>query len=162
MDKNYNTIQPLSQSDLYFVPRRRLDKMLVNSKALDEDIKGDLAYELLLRHKTQDRIRNFKKDMPVYTSFDIARYIEESEDVLETKEDKATLVKVLRGALEWANRDFRKEFAKLKKLEEEYHTHRMNIDILRGNIKTIEENIDVIKKRIREFDNEEKKDGRVQ
>lgn len=64
--------------------------------------------------------------------------------------------------LEWANRDFRKEFAKLKKLEEEYDTHCVNIDILRGNIKTIEENIDVIKKRIREFDNEEKKDNGVQ
>ncbi|MGN0491840.1 hypothetical protein [Ruminococcus sp.] len=89
---------------------------------------------------------------------DVKYFVHKSRDVFKKKWEKDRLKYALYGALEWANRDFRKEFAKLKELESEYDTHCVNIDILRGNIKTIEENIDVIKKRIREFDNEEKKD----
>lgn len=95
-------------------------------------------------------------------NIDVKYYVHKSRDVFKKKWEKDRLKSALYGALEWANREFRKEFAQLKKLEEEYDTHCVNIDILRGNIKTIEENIDVIKKRIREFDNEEKKDNGVQ
>ena len=105
-------------------------------------------------------IRRMKNKLRPF-SFDAALYVILNRDVFKTAEEQKQALRTMKEAVEWANRDYKKEFAKLKKLEEEYHTHCMNIDILRGNIKTIEENIDVIKLRIREFDNKEKKDNGV-
>ena len=143
------------------VSRDRLNLILADLREQFLRTRRAISLEEVKRGKKCSEVLCLKSRLK-RENIDIPTFVIKSVDVFNTKEERTILINSLYGALEWANREFRKEFAKLKKLEEEYDTHCVNIDILRGNIKTIEENIDVIKKRIREFDNEEKKDNGVQ
>ena len=143
------------------VSRDRLNLILADLREQSLRTRRAISLEEVKRGKKCSEVLCLKSRLK-RENIDIPTFVIKSVDVFNTKEERTILINSLYGALEWANREFRKEFAKLKKLEEEYDTHCVNIDILRGNIKTIEENIDVIKKRIREFDNEEKKDNGVQ
>ena len=161
MIKKENIRQQAFHKDLVPLTKDRLLFLLNDMREQLASTKNTLSGEEERRAKKSIRIKDLEGRLK-RENIDIKYYVHKSRDVFKKKWEKDRLRYALYGALEWANRDFRKEFAKLKKLEEEYDTHCVNIDILRGNIKTIEENIDVIKKRIREFDNEEKKDNGVQ
>lgn len=143
------------------ISRDRLNLILADLREQSLRTRRAISLEEVKRGKKCSEVLCLKSRLK-RENIDIPTFVIKSVDVFNTKEERTILINSLYGALEWANRDFRKEFAQLKKLESEYDTHCVNIDILRGNIKTIEENIDVIKKRIREFDNEEKKDNGVQ
>lgn len=143
------------------ISRNRLNLILADLREQSLRTRRAISLEEVKRGKKCSEVLCLKSKLK-RENIDIPTFVIKSVDVFKTKEERTILINSLYGALEWANREFRKEFAQLKKLESEYDTHCVNIDILRGNIKTIEENIDVIKKRIREFDNEKKKDNGVQ
>ena len=161
MIKKENIRQQAYHKDLVPLTKDRLLFLLNDMREQLASIKNTLSGEEERRAKKSIRIKDLEGRLK-REQIDVKYFVRKSRDVFKKKWEKDRLKYALYGALEWANRDFRKEFSKLEKLEEEYDTHCVNIDILRGNIKTIEENIDVIKKRIREFDNEEKKDNGVQ
>lgn len=161
MIKKENIRQQAYHKDLVPLTKDRLLFLLNDMREQLAITKNTLSGEEERRAKKSIRIKDLEGRLK-RENIDVKYFVHKSRDVFKKKWEKDRLKYALYGALEWANRDFRKEFAKLKKLESEYDTHCVNIDILRGNIKTIEENIDVIKKRIREFDNEEKKDNGVQ
>lgn len=161
MIKKENIRQRAFHKDIVPLTKDRLLFLLNDMREQLASTRNTLSGEEERRAKKSIRIKDLEGRLK-RENIDVKYFVRKSRDVFKKKWEKNRLKYALYGALEWANRDFRKEFAKLKKLEEEYDTHCVNIDILRGNIKTIEENIDVIKKRIREFDNEEKKDNGVQ
>ena len=161
MIKKENIRQQAFHKDIVPLTKDRLLFLLNDMREQLASTKNTLSGEEERRTKKSIRIKDLEGRLK-RENIDVNYFVRKSRDVFKKKWEKDWLCSAIYGALEWANRDFRKEFAKLKKLESEYETHCVNIDILRGNIKTIEENIDVIKKRIREFDNEEKKDNGVQ
>ena len=161
MSKQENIRQRAFHKDLVPLTKDRLLFLLNDMREQLAITKNTLSGEEERRAKKSIRIKDLEGRLK-REQIDVKYFVRKSRDVFKKKWEKDWLCSAIYGALEWANRDFRKEFAQLKKLESEYDTHCVNIDTLRGNIKTIEENIDVIKKRIREFDNEEKKDNGVQ
>ena len=161
MIKKENIRQQAFHQDIVPLTKDRLLFLLNDMREQLALTKNTLSGEEERRAKKSIRIKDLEGRLK-RENIDVKYFVHKSRDVFKKKWEKERLKSAIYGALEWANRDFRKEFAQLKKLEVEYDTHCVNIDTLRGNIKTIEENIDVIKKRIREFDNEEKKDNGVQ
>ena len=161
MSKQENIRQQTFRQDITPLTKDRLLFMLNDMREQLALTKNTLSGEEERRAKKSIRIKDLEGRLK-REQIDVKYFVRKSRDVFKKKWEKDWLCSAIYGALEWANRDFRKEFSKLKKLESEYDTHCVNIDILRGNIKTIEENIDVIKRRIREFDNKEKKDDGVQ
>lgn len=157
MSKQENVRQQAFHKDIVPLTKDRLLFLLNDMREQLASTKSTLSGEEERRAKKSIRIKDLEGRLK-REQIDVKYFVNKSRNVFKKKWERDRLRSALYGALEWANRDFRKEFAKLKKLEEEYDTHCVNIDILRGNIKTIEENIDVIKRRIREFDNEENKD----
>lgn len=161
MIKKENIRQQAFHQDIVPLTKDRLLFLLNDMREQLASTKNTLSGEEERRAKKSIRIKDLESRLK-REHIDVKYFVRKSRDVFKSKWEKDWLCSAIYGALEWANRDFRKEFAQLKKLESEYDAHCVNIDILRGNIKTIEENIDVIKKRIREFDDEEKKDNGVQ
>ena len=155
MIKKENIRQQAFHKDIVPLTKDRLLFLLNDMREQLALTKNTLSGEEERRAKKSIRIKDLEGRLK-RENIDVKYFVHKSRDVFKKKWEKDILRCALYGALEWANRDFRKEFAQLKKLEVEYDTHCVNIDTLRGNIKTIEENIDVIKKRIREFDSENK------
>ena len=143
------------------VSRDRLNLILADLREQFLRTRRAISLEEVKRGKKCSEVLCLKSRLK-RENIDIPTFVIKSVDVFNTKEERTILINSLYGALEWANREFRKEFAQLKKLEEEYDTHCVNIQTLKGNIQVIEDNIQIVKKRIREFDNQEKKDDGVQ
>ena len=104
------------------------------------------------------RLKQYKNELKERAGFDIHQYVDDSRDVFETKEEVSCLVHAINSSLKWAKEQNVDERKKLDELQKNYDNHKVSMQRLYDELQILEEDIDVIKKRIREFDSEEKKD----
>src|SRR5574344_2533160 len=111
MIKKENTRQQTFHKDIVPLTKDRLLFLLNDMREQLTITKNTLSGEEERRAKKSIRIKDLESRLK-RENIDVKYFVHKSRDVFKKKWEKDRLKYALYGALEWANRDFRNEFAK--------------------------------------------------